>query len=118
MDGIGINPVALQTVPQPKARQAPVLPKPAQSAPQTLQVDFDAKEAEQRRFEAVQKAARSVANDYVVSDTRFTIYKGADGQYITRFTSLISGQVTYIPEPDLLSKSGNSAATQALNIEV
>lgn len=59
--------------------------------------------AEQKRFEAVKRAAESVFNNfYAVSDTKFSIYKDASGQYITRFTSLRDGSVTYIPEPDLL----------------
>jgi len=58
--------------------------------------------AEQRRYEAVQQAAHDIANLYVLGDKRFTIYKDASGQYITRYTSLRDGRVTYIPEPELL----------------
>lgn len=120
MDGVTLNPVALQTLPQAKSRQAAVLPKPASSQPAgevRPAADFDAKVAEQQRFAAVQQAARGVANVYIVSDSRFTIFKDSSGQYITRFTSLRDGRVTYIPEPDLIRLSG-SKATQALSIKV
>ncbi len=65
--------------------------------------------AERRRLEAVQKAAQEIANTFVVSDKTFTIFKDITGQYITRFTSLRDGKVTYIPEPELLRPSSNSA---------
>jgi hypothetical protein len=45
-----------------------------------------------------------------VSDQKFTIYKDAAGQYITRFTSLRDGSVTYIPEPELFRSAGNPAS--------
>lgn len=119
MDGIKINPVAIPTLPQAKSSQAHVLPRPSsESAPEIRQPDFDAAAAEHRRFEAVQRAARNVANLFVVSDRRFTIFKDSSGQYITRFTSLRDGQVTYIPEPELLRQGGNSVAIQTLSINV
>lgn len=65
---------------------------------------IDLNVAEQRRAEAVQRAAQSFFSDFfAVSDTTFSIYKDTSGQYITRFTSLRDGRVTYIPEPDLLA---------------
>lgn len=121
MDGLGINPVGIQTLPSAKGRQAPILPKPSSdSAPiiETKGTEFDAGLAEHKRYEAVRKAAGGVANVYVVSDRRFTIFKDSTGQYITRFTSLRDGKVTYIPEPDLIKMSGSSGATQTLSIDV
>lgn len=57
----------------------------------------------EERYQRVEKAAQQVVRDiYVVSDTKFTIFKDNSGQYITRFTSLRDGSVTYIPEPDIL----------------
>ncbi len=64
----------------------------------------------------MQQASQDAANIYVVSDQRFTIFKDATGQYITRFTSLRDGKVTYIPEPQLL-KSAGSYAGATLNIK-
>lgn len=59
--------------------------------------------AEQRRYEHVVMASQKMAYDaYPVSDKSFTIYKDASGQYITRYTSLRDGRVTYVPEPKLL----------------
>lgn len=64
---------------------------------------IDLNMTEQRRAEAVQQAAQDFLKTfYAVSDTTFSIYKDNTGQYITRFTSLRDGRVTYIPEPDLL----------------
>lgn len=66
----------------------------------------DVATAEQRRFEQVKRAAESFFKDvYAVNDQTFTIYKDSTGQYITRFTSLRDGRVTYIPEPQLLQRS-------------
>jgi hypothetical protein len=67
----------------------------------------DVASAEQRRFEQVKRAAESFFKDvYAVNDHTFSIYKDNTGQYITRFTSLRDGRVTYIPEPQLLQRTG------------
>jgi len=58
---------------------------------------------EAQRFENVKRAAESMFKDiFVVSDARFSVYKDGTGQYITRYTSLRDGKVTYIPEPNML----------------
>ena len=119
MDALGINPVSIQSLPAQAGRSAPALPKPsapALPAPKDTGSHYDAKVAEQKRYEAVQQMARSVANVYVVSDKTFSIFKDSSGQYITRFTSLRDGRVTYIPEPDLarMSGSGGGSATVSL----
>ena len=60
-------------------------------------------ETEEDRMKNMEQAARAVVTDiYAVSDSKFTIFKDASGQYITRITSLRDGRVTYIPEPELL----------------
>ena len=69
---------------------------------------FDAQAVEQQRFQAVQRISQQVADVYVVSDRTFTIFKDVSGQYITRFTSLRDGKVTYIPEPNLFRLGGES----------
>lgn len=103
------QPVAL---PRPAVAGATLsaLPKPATdpifSAPQS-EANFD---AEQKRFEAVQRAAQGIANLFVISDQRFTIFKDSAGQYITRFTNLRDGRVMYIPEPDLLNMARSAPA--------
>jgi hypothetical protein len=59
---------------------------------------------EVKREAAVYRAAESFFKDvYAVSDTTFTIFKDTSGQYITRYTSLRDGKVTYIPEPDMMA---------------
>lgn len=118
MGTIGINPVALQALPAQGARSAPVLPRP--SAPARAEApppQVREQSAEQQRVARVQQMARDVANVYVVSDRTFTIFKDTSGQYITRFTSLRDGRVTYIPEPDLIRLSGSGARTQTVSIE-
>lgn len=76
---------------------------------------------DQRRAEAVYRAAESFFKDvYAVSDTRFSIFKDSSGQYITRYTSLRDGRVTYIPEPDMLAylerKMQNREALLAITV--
>ncbi len=69
---------------------------------------FDVQLAQQQRFQAVQHVSQQIADTFVVSDRTFTIFKDATGQYITRFTSLRDGKVTYIPEPNLFRMGGES----------
>lgn len=61
-----------------------------------------AQELERMRQAQAEQAARVIADYFVVSDVRFTIFKDASGQYVTRFTSLQDGTVHYIPEPNLI----------------
>lgn len=119
MDPIGISQpviVAAPTLPAPAHHaSAPALPDPSvqqQQQPDLGGQTFDAKVAEQTRIEAIQRAAQQIANIYVVGDQTFSLFKDATGQYITRFTNLRDGKVTYIPEPTLfkLSNSGSSAS--------
>lgn len=69
---------------------------------------FDPQVAEQQRFQTVQRLSQQVADVFVVSDRTFTIFKDVSGQYVTRFTSLRDGKVTYIPEPNLFRLGGES----------
>lgn len=103
----------------PRVSAADVLPKADSNSqvviPQDAPDQLDLQQAQQRRFEAVRQAAQQVANPYVVSDRKFTIFKDATGQYITRFTSLKDGRVTYIPEPNLVS-ARSTAPTIVLKV--
>lgn len=116
MDPIGIaQPITVS--PQPAAPVLPLTPAPgagssAQNAMPAIggnaaEDSFDAEAAERQRLAVIQHAAQEIANVYVVSDTKFTIFKDSTGQYITRFTSLRDGKVTYIPEPSLFKLSGS-----------
>lgn len=71
---------------------------------------------EEKRLEQVVFAAKNLFRDvYAVSDRNFTIFKDASGQYITRYTSLRDGRVTYIPEPKLMQLfESHQAARQAV----
>ena len=69
---------------------------------------FDQQMAERQRLQTVQRLSQQVSDIFVVSDRTFTIFKDATGQYITRFTSLRDGKVTYIPEPNLFRMGGES----------
>lgn len=77
---------------------------------------IDLKAADDHRYRQVKKAAHVFNNVFVVSDKTFTIFKDAkSGQYVTRYTSLRDGKVTYIPEPDILSyMAAHDAAREAL----
>jgi hypothetical protein len=75
--------------------------------------------AEQQRYEKVFRAAQSIFKDsYAVSDKSFSIFKDSSGQYITRYTSLRDGRVTYIPEPRLLQIFENSQASGSNLLEI
>lgn len=64
-------------------------------------------DTEDRRFSRVVETARRFASDFfAISDTRFTIFKDGSGQYITRFTNLRDGSVTFYPEPDMMALLG------------
>jgi hypothetical protein len=92
------------------------VPIPQPSADVAGAVDLQT--ADQKRLEALQRAAREAANNsYVISDRTFTIFKDSTGQYITRFTSLRDGRVTYIPEPELLKSSNQTTAVSLLDIQ-
>ena len=69
------------------------------------------RDADQQRYDHVLNASQNVAgNTYAVSDKSFTIFKSADGQYITRYTSLRDGKVTYVPELKLVQYFGPGQA--------
>jgi hypothetical protein len=113
MNNLGINspppPIVIKPVvsipsPAPVA-QNPEVPFVSIGAGDT---GFDQQIAEQQRFQAVQRLSQQMVDPYVVSDRTFTIFKDATGQYITRFTSLRDGKVTYIPEPNLFRMGGES----------
>lgn len=74
---------------------------------------------ETRRLERVTAAASSYFKDiFAVSDARFTIYKDTSGQYITRYTSLRDGRVTYIPEPNMLQYMERRQQARAALLEI
>lgn len=74
-------------------------------------------EAEDQRYQEVLRASQDVANDFVVSDRRFTIFKDANGQYVTRYTDLRSGQITYVPEPELLRRRSSYSSGPRLRLD-
>jgi hypothetical protein len=81
-----------------------------------LQKVTDVTGAEKERLETVIKAAKQLSNYYVVSDTSFSIYKDSSGQFITRFTSLKDGSVTYIPETNMANHLKTASAQSNLAI--
>mgnify|MGYP001077611666 CR=1 FL=1 len=83
-----------------------VAAKATNATPDPVTVDQQIKDvsgAEKERLDTVVNAANNYANNFAVSDTKFTIFKDSSGQFVTRFTSLKDGSVTYIPEPDIAS---------------
>jgi hypothetical protein len=61
---------------------------------------------DKQRADAVAQAATVVRDYFAVSDTRFTIFKNGSGEFITKFTSLRDGSITYFPEPELFKLYG------------
>ncbi len=63
----------------------------------------ETKSSGEAKFDQIALAASTVFEEiYPVNDKSFTIFKDSSGQYITRYTSLRDGRVTYIPEPQML----------------
>ncbi len=113
-----INSIAPQPISPPAKAAEPVLKN---SDVQTVPVKVaavdkkDAGLSEDDRQARVATAARSFFKDtFVVSDTSFSIFKDSTGQYITRFTNLRDGSVTYIPEVEILQYQGSSSSSESL----
>lgn len=72
--------------------------------------------AQAKRLASLKQA---VATSFALSDKTFTFYKDTSGQYITRFTSLRDGSVTYIPEPSVQQwlKQGASNIEASLTLD-
>lgn len=87
-----------EALPLKRLENAATDPKPVAE-----QVAFDASKSDAMRYEAMKEASQMFKDVYVVSDSKFSIYKDFKGQYVTRLTNLRDGSVTYIPEPDMLA---------------
>lgn len=120
MDAIGnnIQPVVIKSYPaaqaKPAAPAAVPAPKPVADSP--LPVEAQVQSVEQQRYEAVKKASQDAPNVYPLGDRTFTIFKDSSGQYVTRYFSQRTGQVSYVPEPETLKQSSAYIAP-ALNIK-
>ena len=119
---IGAVPQVQQNaLPGAKADAAPVpkssVDKTPVKVPQVENVDL--KRAEEQRMAALKKAISNSRDLFAVRDTSFTIFKDAKGQFVTRFTSLRDGSVTYYPEPEIVRKlhqSGFDTASIGLDV--
>jgi len=116
MDNLGISspPIVIRTSPSAPVASTVVTKPEVPVLPLGNGVDtdaFDPQVAEAQRFQAVQRAAQAVSDIFVVSDRTFTIFKDVSGQYVTRFTSLRDGKVTYIPEPNLFRMGGENESS-------
>ena len=112
--------IQVPTLPGAKGADFPVKKVPQGQAPQKPAAPDEGfpNAVDQKRYERVAKAAQVFKDVYAVSDLRFSIYKDTSGQYITRYTSLRDGRVTYIPEPALLQKLERSQASQESLVEL
>ncbi len=114
MDPVGITipiittPAPALSLPTPRSAPAAETPLPD---PNAGHIDVDVQAADQQRRATIERMAQDLANVFIVSDKSFTIFKDATGQYITRYTSLRDGRVTYIPEPELFKLHGTAAST-------
>jgi hypothetical protein len=71
---------------------------------------------ERLRIEALMRAAQAAPQP--LGSQVFTIFKDSSGQYITQFRDTNTGEVTSIPEPQMLALSAGSSAPALLNIKV
>jgi hypothetical protein len=55
-----------------------------------------------------EKVIKDASQQYAISDQTFTIFKDSSGKYITRYTSLRDGSVTYVPEATLVKSLPSS----------
>ena len=86
----------------------PVTPAATVPPPKSVEPSIE-QNAEEKRYQQLVNAAQNFFKDvYAVSDTTFTIYKDHNGQYVTRYTSLRDGKVTYVPEPRMLQYANQS----------
>ncbi len=101
-----LNPAAAKgtEVPLPQPRSH-VTSEPVKIAA-TEDVDLTA--SDERRMQSIKRAIEQAKDTYPVSDSTFTIFKDASGQFVTRFTSLRDGSVSYFPEPELLKHLSNA----------
>jgi len=114
-----VNSAAIAGAVAPKtAEQSDLDVKRVEAPKESSEANVEPRTREEERFAAVEEAARNfaVANHYPVSDVRFTIYKdhavnSDDFIYVTRFTSLVDGTVTVVPEPSLFVSAGKDAGT-------
>lgn len=89
------NAGSLKSQPAPKVEEVQV-EAPKHSSGHDLAVNL----------QALKAAAQAFA--YPLGDQKFTIYKDTlSGQYVTRFTSLRDGSVTYYPARDVLGAVGS-----------
>src|SRR5689334_15953309 len=68
---------------------APIIP--------VAHTDSELAQLPDRYREVIAQLSASLKDFYALGDTQFTIFKDASGQYITRYTSLRDGTVTYVP---------------------
>lgn len=86
---------------QPREAVAPRQAVPQAPASQDARSKEDYSSSDGRREALVQRAAEAIRNSFPGAGRTFTIFKDANGQLITRFTSS-DGRVTYVPEPNVI----------------
>lgn len=89
-------------------------PAPIQRAQAIVASNSDYPDAQARYEEAIKQAALSFKDFYALSDQKFSIFKDATGQYITRYVSLHDSSITYVPAPVLMkyAQTGNTGSVQ------
>ena len=107
--------VALGSLPAKPAEIALPLPS-VPTALQHVQVqtahvsDQAIQEAMQEKTKSLKQTIAAVLPRFYspVGDVRFTIFKDASGQYITKITNIFSGESTQVPEPKILEMISTS----------
>jgi hypothetical protein len=98
---------AIKHAEMPPLKRSDVMNEPVQIA---AVEQIDLKRTDEKRMDDIRKTIQrgNFKDVFAVRDNSFTIFKDTSGQYITRFTSLRDGSVTYVPEPEILKYSGGS----------
>ncbi len=103
-------------VPSANAQKAPAAPPAADNGSVRVKLSAEAKLKQAAAGESApsgrEEALKKLANSFPVNDTRFTIFK-QDGKFVTRFTNVRTGEVTYFPEPDVVAAVSRSNAFAA-----
>lgn len=102
----------------PPAVQAQVaLPQQAVAVDSPEQVSAQVATAEQKQFAAVKQASQQSEFNFPIGDKSFTIFRDSSGQYVTRYTSLRDGKITYVPAPNLVGNRPSAYNSPAVNIK-
>lgn len=79
----------------------------------------DLKRLDEKRLADMKRVIErnSFKDTYAVRDNSFTIFKDENGQYVTRFTDLRDGSVTYVPEKEVLGFGNTGGSSSYMEVQ-